>query len=465
MEPNLPGITEKGKFGGGQRNFVNADAGEGRRLIDANSVPVNFQVGHNADTSRAWRNFPGQIGDHRAREARGKAHVFNLSNPLSLSILRFHIRRYYLDARLVCGEHRSRGEVIGVAIEEQAQRLLWIPFAEVEFNPVQFGEACERQVFEAGDVLAIAFGESRQNIVAVVVPRTLRNTRIPRSDYAKFREWGSADEPLVRIDFDAGGVVDRNEPHPIEVDGLFHGLHEAKAEPAVFWLGTLRRHFQIFVGIWDVTFTGSDPVADDAGPNHVGNELVLLAIPGKENGTRTATAVKLADALRFLGNKVDFVLRHAGRPEQAHGVDNFLRAQPNEQGSRVLAEVPGSTGDFPFLVERARIDLDLCADGALVVVRANIFENDGCAFFLGNHDVGTSPAVQISNRERARLAQLQAIELRVFRDVGPSRVTLVAEEADFAAVRAFADGDKVEPAVIVKIDPAYAPALLPLQIW
>jgi len=81
-------------------------------------------------------------------------------------------------------------------------------------------------------------------------------------------------------------VVDRQKPQLIEVDGFFHRLHEAETEHAVKRTNAGGADFQIFVGIGDISLreivlAGADPVTDDAGADHVCNELVFLAVPGK----------------------------------------------------------------------------------------------------------------------------------------------------------------------------------------
>jgi len=65
-------------------------------------------------------------------------------------------------------------------------------------------------------------------------------------------------------------------------------------------------------------------VTDNAGADHVSDEFVFLAVPRKENGTRTAAAVEFANGNDFHRGEVNFILRNAGRPEKANGVGNFL---------------------------------------------------------------------------------------------------------------------------------------------
>src|SRR5204863_4328026 len=105
--------------------------------------------------------------------------------------------RNHLDSSLVRCIHRSRGEVIRVAIDNQSQRLLRVPRAEIDFNPMQLGESRERQLLKIGDVLAITFGDQRQHIISLVVPSSDGRAGAAARDHAEFRKWRSANESLI----------------------------------------------------------------------------------------------------------------------------------------------------------------------------------------------------------------------------------------------------------------------------
>lgn len=139
-------------------------------MVDTNGIPVNFQVGHNANALRAGSNLPGEVGDHGASETSGKAHVFNDADPIALRVLRFDVRGNDLDTRLISGIHRRGGEVVGIAIHDEAQRSGGIPGAKVEFDPMELGKAGKGDVGEIGDVLTVLFGQQGKNIVAAIVP-------------------------------------------------------------------------------------------------------------------------------------------------------------------------------------------------------------------------------------------------------------------------------------------------------
>ena len=91
------------------------------RLIDARRVPINLQVGDDADAPRGGGNLAAQIRDHGSFQAGGESHILDDTHPFTLCVLRFHVRRDDLNARLIRGIHGSRGEIVGVAVQKQAQ--------------------------------------------------------------------------------------------------------------------------------------------------------------------------------------------------------------------------------------------------------------------------------------------------------------------------------------------------------
>src|ERR1700688_44328 len=130
--------------------------------------------------------------------------------------------------------------------------------------------------------------------------------RATRDDDAEFGKWGSADESLVGIHFVRCGMVDGEEPHLVEINGFFHGLHETETEQAIARMNATRVDFEIFVGIGNVALAGGDPMADNAGADHVSDEFVFAAIPGEEDRTRASAAVKFSERVKFSRREIYF---------------------------------------------------------------------------------------------------------------------------------------------------------------
>src|ERR1700740_99951 len=203
----------------------------------------------------------------------------------------------------------------------------------------------------------------------MIVPSAYGWMRVPARHNSKFGKWRGADESLVGIDVVRSTVIDGQQANLIEVDRLFHRLHEAEAEQAIARAHAAGVDLQIFVWIGNVAFTGRDPVADDARPNHVGNEFILMTVPGKQNRAGAAAAIEFADAVFLFGNQIDFVLWNTGGPKQAHDFDVMLGAEAGEHRRSVLAKIAGRALHFPLLIKRTGVNLDLGADRAFVVVQ------------------------------------------------------------------------------------------------
>ena len=135
----------------------------------------------------------------------------------------------------------------------------------------------------------------------MIVPGADWRAGIATGDDAKFGKWRSADEALVGIYFVRGGMIDGQQADLVEIDGFFHGFEETEAEQTVARANAAGVDLEIFVGIGDVAFAGSDPVADYAGADHVGDEFVLAAIPGKKDRAGAAAAVEFGYGIEFFG--------------------------------------------------------------------------------------------------------------------------------------------------------------------
>ncbi len=83
-----------------------------------------------------------------------------------------------------------------------------IPIAQIERECVHGGESLIRRIGKIGDVDAIAACKQRQNIAALVVPRSRGQMCAEAGNHFEFGERRIAGEIFVWIDFDGGRVID-----------------------------------------------------------------------------------------------------------------------------------------------------------------------------------------------------------------------------------------------------------------
>ena len=200
-----------------------------------------------------------------------------------MRVLRFHVWRNHFDARLVRRIHRGRGEIIRVAVDDQPQRLFPIPGAKIEFERVQLGEAHERQIAEVRGILPIPLRNQRKNIMPAVVPGACRRTRILAGDHTKFRKRRRAGESFIRKNLVSCRMIDRQQSYLIQINCLFHGLEEEKAQHPIARLYASRGHLQVFIRIGNVPLSWRSPMPHHSRPNHVGNKFIFMPIPRKKN--------------------------------------------------------------------------------------------------------------------------------------------------------------------------------------
>jgi hypothetical protein len=73
--------------------------------------------------------------------------------------------------------------------------------------------------------------------------------------------------------------------------GYGERLHEAEAELTVLLANGVAVNLDVFGGARNVVQTGANPMADDAGAEHVANQFVTRSIPNKQSRAGTAAAV------------------------------------------------------------------------------------------------------------------------------------------------------------------------------
>ncbi len=196
----------------------------------------------------------------------------------------------------------------------------------------------------------------------------------------------------------------------------------------------------------------------------------LLPFQAKTTGQelpRRSSSLTFGDAF---GGDVEFVLGNSGRPEQADDDGVAPVAESDENVAWPLAEIAARAGDFPLLPEAAGEDLDLGADGGLVVgvalqrdeegvvlVASVVAEEDGRAVESGDEQVGVAIAVSVEGDDGARSRRQGFGEGEFFAHVFEGAVAFVSEDAQFDAFGGFDDGGEIDPAVVVNVDGRDAP--------
>ena len=89
------------------------------RAINQNVVPINLQIGRDANLSRARRQLAGEVGGHGARAAGWESQIIDDALPLAVFAEGFRIRRDRFHAGLRCGIHAVRSEVLDFAVHQQ----------------------------------------------------------------------------------------------------------------------------------------------------------------------------------------------------------------------------------------------------------------------------------------------------------------------------------------------------------
>jgi len=98
LQTNFLRVAEKFQRRGGQRNFVDAEIFRFGASDRSHGVPINLQVGDDADAARGGGNLAAKIRDHGPFQAGGNP-ISSTTRTITLRVLRFHVRRNDLNVR------------------------------------------------------------------------------------------------------------------------------------------------------------------------------------------------------------------------------------------------------------------------------------------------------------------------------------------------------------------------------
>ena len=152
---------------------------------------------------------------------------------------------------------------------------------------------------------------------------------------------GGTGEILVRLNRDVGRMIDRQQPHVIEVGQFLHHFGESKTEPSIPRLDAAAVDLQILGRIRNVALARRHPMADDAGADHVGNELVSLAVPGKHHRAGAAASIDFVQQMTTARCELHLILHDSRGPQQSHDVRLSQAIDAGQDARRVLSQVAG----------------------------------------------------------------------------------------------------------------------------
>jgi len=121
-------------------------------VVDEGLIPVDLEVGGDAQMRCAEGEFVGQVYGDGAGESGGEAHVGDDFVPGAVGVLGFDVGGDGGEAGLPGGVHGAGGEVLDEAVEEETEGALGGPGADVEGEGVEVGEAGEGEVGEVADI-------------------------------------------------------------------------------------------------------------------------------------------------------------------------------------------------------------------------------------------------------------------------------------------------------------------------
>ena len=112
------------EIGAGERNRRQAHAlGLVLKILRGsahqNVVPINLQIGRDANLLRARRQFSAEVHGHGARTAGGEAHIVDHTHPLAVCLERFDRGRDRLYTGLPRGVHAVSRKVFHFAMQQQ----------------------------------------------------------------------------------------------------------------------------------------------------------------------------------------------------------------------------------------------------------------------------------------------------------------------------------------------------------
>ena len=205
--------------------------------------------------------------------------------------------------------------------------------------------------------------------------------------------------------------------------------------------------------------------------DRVGHKLVLMAVPHKQHRAGTASAVGLFHGNHWRVRQIDFVLQHAGGPQDAQQVNALRIAQSGQNLWRTLRLIPRGPGQFPLLPVSGGENLYLHAQSRLVVRKSGQIEAHGVIFVaayvaqqhrrrvqLGHNQAGRAVARNIGGNQPARRDQLNLVQAQRMAHILKTAVAAIAKDAHLRTGVAFDNCGQINPSVVVNVNGRQAPS-------
>src|SRR5215469_7665122 len=153
----------------------------------------------------------------------------------------------------------------------------------------------------------------------MVIPCAYR-LRALCGNHFELRERWLAGEILIGKNVDVSRVINREQPHLIEIYDFLHRLHQTETQQTVAWLCSEALDRGILRGVGGISLARCNPMPDHAGPEHVGNKVVAASIPREQQRARAAASIDFCDHFVLSSTELGFILNHARRPEQSYRI-------------------------------------------------------------------------------------------------------------------------------------------------
>ena len=307
-------------------------------LEQVNLVPVDAQAGHDAHFARCADELAGQVHGHGLGFAGRHPHIFDDGLPVPVRILHLKIREYQVAMRFGGGQEGAAVGPIHPALEHQGGFPVGGRSGEIEVQGVQFrhpGMIAPERI----RVAVVEGQQGRAHVVSMAVPgrRGVHAARpAVQTELRKRRRL----EFFVGDDFGIGRVVERHQLDLVDVGDLPQFLRHVDLEGAIARDERARGDGNVFLVIHRKILAVAGARAQRRYAQHVGDELVSLAVPREDHGARSGQARRFVHRHHAINRRLHFVLNQTVRPGNPDGIHAGVAAQSKYQRDARVGQLP-----------------------------------------------------------------------------------------------------------------------------